>query len=150
MKFAFSFLVLFVNYFQGAYSQQLTVQCSNSFICNSIADNPQAGFLKVENIIKPTSNPSDIQAFNFLNEKTEKKDALVTVGVIVVTGSLLYLLYEAISSQVSNSFGNLSGDGSTKNANYLPGFIGLGVGTVFIIGGAKQKKNQMTNLQVFL
>lgn len=135
MKVAFSFITFVI--FSGQYclGQHLKVQQANHLVFNSTTVIAQPDFQEVENLMKQTDNIPTMKNANTMT-KNKGSNALIPVGVTVVTGSLLYLLYQAVASKVGGGFAS---DASPFRANYFPGFIGLGIGTVFIIRGATSK-----------
>ncbi len=142
MKVAFSCILFLIFCGQSCFGQDLKVQQTNYLVFNSISVADEPDLQQVKNLFKQKNDILAMQDFNdFMGTSTQNKgnSAFITVGVIVVTGSLLYLLYQSVASKIGGGFAS---DASPYSANYFPGFIGLGVGTVFIIGGATNKNQE--------
>lgn len=143
MKVAFSFIAFLIFCGQYCFGQHLKVQPTNQLVFNSTAVIAQPDLQQVETLLKQKDAIPSIQNFsNLMDATTQKKggNTFITVGAIVVTGSLLYLLYQNVASKVGGGFAS---DASPYRANYFPGFVGLGIGTVFIIGGATSKEKDL-------
>lgn len=106
MKVVFSFITFIIFSGQYCFGQHLKVQQANHLVFNSTSVIAQPDLQQVETLLKQNDDIHSIQNFSILMDTTTQNkgsNAFITVGVIVVTGSLLYLLYQKVASRVGGA-----------------------------------------------